>query len=343
MSQSDVAGIKQGKAAIFRALQLGDLLCAIPAVRALKEYCPDLEITLIGLPWAADFADRFSRYFSSFIPFPGYAGLVEQPYIPAEFEVFAMQVKEADFDLVIQMHGNGSVTNAMVNKLHAGVKAGYFPESEKACGRFFMRYPEGMNEVERHMKLMEFLGVPLRGKELEFQVTRDEVESARRLRREFALEPMRYVCIHPGARDVKRRWRPEYFALIADEIVDHGFKVVLTGTSAEEKVVEEVVNKMRHPAVNLAGKTELGVLAALIGDSRLLICNDTGVSHIAAALGSPSVVIFLQSDPERWAPLNPDRHGVILPHEADRIDHVLLNVRQKLLDTNVNKNSLRVA
>jgi ADP-heptose:LPS heptosyltransferase len=206
-----------------------------------------------------------------------------------------------------------------------------------------MRYPDGINEVERHLRLMEFLGVPLRGKELEFPLTREEEEIAGRLSDEFDLKPTKYVCIHPGARDEKRRWRPEYFAKIADELVDRGFKAVLTGTSAEAEVVSRVENNMRHPAVNLAGKTELGVLAVLIRNSRLLICNDTGVSHLAAALELPSVVIFLQSDPARWAPLNSDRHDVILPHEAGCIDRVLFNVKHKLLDKSVNRNSLRVA
>ena len=76
------------KIAVFRALQLGDLLCAIPAVRALRAAFPNAEITLIGLPWAKDLVARFNQYFDKFISFPGYPGLPEQPFDASKFEEF---------------------------------------------------------------------------------------------------------------------------------------------------------------------------------------------------------------------------------------------------------------
>src|SRR5690606_533879 len=77
-------------------------------------------------------------------------------------------------------------------------------------------------------------------------------------------------------------------------------------------VAEAVAEAMTHPSINVAGETSLGMLAALLERASLLVANDTGVSHLAAALRVPSVIVFLSSDPERWAPLDLMRHRPVI-------------------------------
>lgn len=321
-----------GSIAIFRALQLGDMLCSIPAIRALRAAYPGAKITLLGMPWSESFVERFSHYFDDFIHFPGCPGLPEQSFDPGKFIAFLQRVNKEKFDLLIQMHGNGSIINPVMPMFGAKRIAGYCKEDSYCPDkRSFMIYPEGLQEIERHLKLMKFLGIPLQGNQMELPVYEHEKKSYEQLCRESKLVSGKYVCVHPGARDTRRWWSPANFAEVADSIAERGYTIVITGTGIEQEMAEQVTDAMKHPAVDLIGKTDLGTLAMLVKNAKLVVSNDTGISHIAAAVQTPSVVIFLASDPARWAPLNRKLHCVVLPEEAGNISFVLQNAG-KMLD-----------
>ena len=118
--------------------------------------------------------------------------------------------------------------------------------------------------------------------------------------------------MHPGAQLPSRRWYPERFAVVADELAARGLRVVLTGTADEAALVHAVRGRMREQAVDLAGQTTLGALTALIDGARLLVANDTGVRQIAAARGTPCVAIACGSDVRRFA----------VREETERLLHV---------------------
>jgi ADP-heptose:LPS heptosyltransferase len=294
------------KIAVLRALQLGDLLCTVPALRALDAEYPAARITLIGLPWAREFARRFRRYIDAFIEFPGFPGMPEREVDTAAYPVFFEQMNSARFDLALQMHGSGRFTNPLTVLMGAKRTAGFYqrgsycPDAER-----FLEWQESEHEVLRYLRLLETLGIGARGTHLEFPLTEADWDEWRALRLE------RYVCVHPGAQLASRRWPPERFAQVADELAREGWRVALTGTAPEAPLVRQVAAAMREPAIELAGRTSLGALAALIGRARLVVCNDTGVSHIAAAMRTPSVVICSGADPKRWAPLNRHLHRVL--------------------------------
>lgn len=298
------------KIAVLRALYLGDLLCTVPAFRALRYAFPNAQIDLIGLPWSVSFAARFHDYLDQAIIFPGYPGLPEQKPDRLALISFLEKIQRSDYDLILQMHGNGNIVNRLIQAMDAGISAGFYRNSIPDCpnGRF-MKYPEACPEVIRHLRLMSFLKIPLQGTFLEFPLNGQDYADLNKLG--LDLRPRQYVVLHPGSRSLLRRWPPEYFAALADHCISMGLSVVITGTAEEKTVAKEVLGYMRHEAINLMGLTSLGAVALLIKDAFILLSNCTGVSHIAAAVETPSVIISMDGEPERWSPLNKKLHRVI--------------------------------
>lgn len=301
------------KIAILRPLQFGDLMCAVPAFRALRSAFPTADITLIGLPWSVSFVKRFNQYLDHLLEFPGFPGFPEQEPKIREFPRFLTLAQEEHFDLALQMQGSGNLSNSIIGLLGAKQTAGYYIEGSFCPDpQTYMDYPVGESEIWRHLRLMEFLDIPLQGDNLEFPIYEEDWESFSLLRREFNLYEGEYIVIHPGSRAAERRWEPEKFAAVADAMAEYGFRIVLTGTREEMEITHEVASKMIAPAADLTGMTNYGTMAALLANARMLICNDTGVSHMSAALQVPSVVMFSASEPERWGPLNQNLHRRVL-------------------------------
>jgi ADP-heptose:LPS heptosyltransferase len=318
------------KIAIFRALQLGDMLCAIPAIRALRRAMPDAEITLLGLPWAAGFIRRFDTYLDRFIHFPGYPGLPEQEYDEAAWRFFLEEMQAEAFDLLLQMQGNGTIVNDLLRQFGAQQLAGFHNKDSRVRSPFFVEYPTDVHEIERHLTLIRHLGIPDDGTEMEFPLKEEDYKAFAALN--LSLRAGRYVCIHPGSREGWRQWPPSHFALLADHCADRGFDIVITGTAAEKDITREVIKCLHHPVIDLTGHTGLGAMGVLLKDAFLLIANCTGVSHMAAALHTPSLIISMDGEPHRWAPLDKRLHRTIDWTTHPGVGEVILQLNTLILD-----------
>jgi ADP-heptose:LPS heptosyltransferase len=321
--------------AIFRALQLGDMLCIIPTIRAVRCAFPNARITLIGLAWQRDLVKRFEKYFDSFIEFPGWPGLPERPWEANTSIEFLQRMQQLKFDLVLQMQGNGILTNSMCLLWGAKNTVGLRKHNENIDGSGIFPVSEDTDhEILRFLKIADALEIQRQGIALEFPISREEEEQFKVAAKLMQVVATKYVCIHPGARDPKRRWDLRKFAKVADEMYNRGYQVVITGSVAERKIIdalEHISNAQLINSIKILSDVSLGVLAALIRGSALLISNDTGVSHIAAALQIPSVIIFSPySNEKRWAPLNSELHKAVLPLEARSADNVIAYALRQL-------------
>ena len=315
---------------ILRALHLGDLLNAVPAFRALRAAFPNSQITLVGLPWSEEFVKRFHSYLDGFLSFPGFPGLPEQNADLPRLLSFLAEVQAMNADLAIQMQGSGDIVNPLIGLFGAKRTAGFYLPGQYCPDRdWFLEYPEHEPEAWRHLRLMEFLGVPLTGDELELPLFEEDWKALGQIRESFRLND-KYVCIHPGANARERRWPPDNFAIIGDRLAARGYQVVLTGTEKEAHLTASVALHMRASAIDLAGKTDLGMLGALISKAQLVVSNDTGISHVAAAVKTPSVVLFPVPPSVRWAPQNERLHKRVWDAMGKHPDEILPHVEEHL-------------
>ncbi|MCW7536317.1 glycosyltransferase family 9 protein [Aquabacterium sp. A7-Y] len=294
---------------VFRALMLGDLLCAVPALRALKAAYPEAKLTLVSLPWARSLAERLPQV-DDFIAFPGHPALPELPADMAAWPDFLEQVQACRADLAVQLHGSGGIANTLVACFGARRMAGFWqPGAWCPDEQLFTPWPEGGHEIERLLAVVERLGLPRRGEQLEFPL-RDEDRAG--LRRVWPEAPQgAYVCVHPGAQLRSRRWPVLRFAAVADALAAQGLHIVITGTASEAPLAAQLQAAMQAPATNLVGRTSLWELGALIEGARLVLSNDTGISHVAVALGSPSVVVSSGGEVQRWQRMDAQLHRVL--------------------------------
>ena len=307
-----IGGESPRRVVILRALKLGDLLCAVPAFRALRSAWPEAEIVLVGLPWAREFVERFGMYLDGFRELPGFPGLPEvEPDLP-RIPDFLKEVQAEGFDLAIQLHGSGSFVNPLVALFDARRTAGFaLPGDYRPDPGLFVDWPGRGLEIHRLLALVEALGVPLKGDHLEFPVRVADRDALHAIPGVAEATADAYIVVHPGASVPERRWPAEAFAAVADTLAGRGLRVVLTGSPAEAGLTRAVAEAMSPPALDLAGRTDLGPLAALIDGARLLVSNDTGVAHLAVARQVPSVIVSTGDNPARWAPIDASRHRVL--------------------------------
>jgi ADP-heptose:LPS heptosyltransferase len=297
---------------VLRALMLGDMLCATPALRALRAALPGARISLVGLPWARELAERLPSV-DEFIEFPGWPGLPERTAADAGArQQFIEGLRRRPFDLAVQLHGSGAIVNPLVSSVGARHTTG-FNHAEgwtpAADAALFADWPETGTEVERLLALTDHLGLPRRGLQLDFPLRDADRDGAAALCRGLGERPL--AIVHAGAQLPSRRWPLERFGEVADALAEAGLAVVLTGSAAERELVDELARQLQKPALNLVGSTSLWTLGALVERARVVVCNDTGISHLAAALGTRSVVVASGGDVARWAPADTRRHAVL--------------------------------
>ena len=172
------------------------------------------------------------------------------------------------------------------------------------------------HKASTYLPLLEAVGLVVLPGPYTYTVSDDERQAARqRLSSLNALDGRPFVILHPGANWPHKRWAPERFAALGDRLIEHHrVHVVITGGPDDGPLAQAVQRAMRQTATVLAGTTTLRELGALLEQAQLVVSNDTGVLHIAAALRRPIVALYGPTSPALTGPLGDPARTVVVHH-----------------------------
>ncbi|MEU1586747.1 glycosyltransferase family 9 protein [Micromonospora sp. NPDC005710] len=274
---------------VLRALGVGDLVTAVPALRALRAAYPSQELVLAAPAWLAPLVDLVG----------GVDRLVDTAGLDRPLRVGPPP------RVAVNLHGRGPQSHLLLAATRPGRLLAFAnPEAGVVDGP---RWAVDEHEVDRWCRLLSWFDIPA-----------DRADLGLRRPASTGL-PGGVTVLHPGSKIPAKRWPAERFAGLARALTDQGHRVLLTGSADERALAARVADAAGlTPDAVLAGRTDLGALAALVADARLVVSGDTGVAHLATGYATPSVVLFGPVPPAHWGP-PPDRprHRVLWAGEGD--------------------------
>jgi len=286
----------RGTVLVLRALGLGDLLVAVPALRGLRAAHPADRLVLAAPAGLAPLA-ALTGAVDEVLPVDGVAA---PPVLPAGLPPPA---------LAVNLHGRGPDSTRELLRLRPGRLWAYaHPALSELDGP---RWRDGEHEAARWCRLLAAHSVPADPGDLDLPLPPEPSPAPG------------VVVVHPGAASASRRWPAERYAAVAAALRRAGHRVVVTGGPTERPLATQVAVRAGLPADAVrAGRTGLLGLAALVARARLVLCGDTGVGHLATAYRTPSVLLFGPTPAAEWGP-PPDRaqHVVLRPGAGRRNPH----------------------
>jgi hypothetical protein len=295
----------------LRAIGLGDALTGVPALCGLRRLVAPRPL-LLACP------EHLGRWFTDLGVVDGWVTTAD---LDAEPPGRGLGTHDA-----VDLHGNGPASRDLLAAASPERLLAWWPPPGPAGG-----WRADEHEVARWCRLVGEWGAVCGSDDL-------------RLRPRPARPGDGPVVLHPGAASGSRRWPADRWAQVARALVWQGHRVVVTGTAGEAELAAAVVAAAGlDPSADLAGRLDLPALADLVGGSRLLLCGDTGVAHLATALGVPSVLLFGPVAPAAWGPaIDHDLHTVLWegdgrgdPHGSEPDPHLLRITVPQVLDAAV--------
>lgn len=298
------------KILLLQLKRIGDLILTTPAIAALRGHFPEARITLVASKECADLLPAIENVDHFLIARRN----------PRDVALFASVAAER-FDYCVDFtRSDRSALLALLSRAPKRVTSYRVRDQSKTRARAYTDFAgvrvRDMHTIDFHLALLEPLGVRSASHALHLRLSQTIRDKATALRRQTEISED-FVIFHPGSARVEKLWEPDRWARVIDHARSSAsVSVVLTGGNSklEQEHLANIKAKLRRPAVDLSGKTDLLTLAALIAQARLLVTVDSAPVHLAAAMHTPQVALFGPTNPFHWRPL--ETPAVILQGDA---------------------------
>ena len=295
---------KNTKILIIFIAGIGDVILFTPVLNGLVRHYESCEISVIVPPELSSFAGKMPCFTDVAISETSSEhGLLRRVMQLAGLSIFVLRRK---FDIVITPLAVNCMTASLISRLsRAETKIGYRAGNE-SC-RAFTESIEIMpfeHDMIQNLKVLEKLHINPSGKNMEFYIPDSDREDAEVFLKDNGISDKdTLVAFHPVTYDrmgYNRNWPAERYAGLGRRICrEYGAKIIILGSAGERKAAEEIKAAIGERAIVQSGRTSIHAAAAMLERCRLLVCNDSSIMHIGAAMGVPMVAVWGPTDPRR--------------------------------------------
>ena len=284
---------------LVRLRSIGDTVLATPSVFALKRFLPHAQVDILVEDWVAPLLTNH--------PFVDNVIVLERGGVVARTRA-ARELRAERYDVVYNLHGGTTatfLTRATGARHRVGYKTYQYAKlhNELAPSPLLLWGQQKAHSVEQQLALLGWTGVPVTDRpRTQLGISPAAVEAVNQRLAAAGLADRKIALIHPAAAFETKRWPVENFARVAEFVADRGFAPVAIAAAHEAQIIDDLLGEASVKIVSF--DLSLPEVTALAARSQLFVGNDSGIAHIAAAVGTPSVVIFGSSNVANWQPWN---------------------------------------
>lgn len=296
---------------VFGDMGIGNFIMFTPMLRALRNRFPSSRIVLLFLKGRG--AEAVARRLDS-VDANVCVDVPKEPTLSAVRKILrALENERARRPDVVIGRFNGSsylpvITTLTRARWRVGhvASAGYIPFDDRAFN-VPVEMAVDSHEIHRNLQLAAAVGAQTETPRLEFPVSEDDRSEWQACAARLALPAAGLTCLQAGSSEIQKwkRWPVEKWKSLLAELVARGHTIALVGSRDEHDLVDRIASGAPGGARvrNLCGELSLGATAALLASARLLVCNDSGLMHIAAALETPLIALFGPTEFDRTRPV----------------------------------------